>query len=122
MTILYRFLISIVNELYDDLYGVEIFTKLNLQLDIIKLGSIRKIYKMAFQTQEGHYEFLVMTFTINALATFQALINMIFFKLLHKFVLILFDNILMYNQTKQSHEQHLFQVFEILVFINYIAT
>lgn len=77
---------------------------------------------MAFQTQEGHYEFLVMTFTINALVTFQALINMIFFKLLHKFVLILFDNILMYNQTKQSHEQHLFQVFEILVFINYIAT
>ena len=50
----------------------------------------------------------------NAPATFQELMNSIFSKHLRKFILVFFDDILVYSKTKEEHKQHLAVVLKIL--------
>ena len=44
---------------------------------------------------------------INAPATFQVFINNILQKYLNIFIIIYLDNILIYSQTEEDHEQHI---------------
>jgi hypothetical protein len=78
---------------------------------------------MTFCTHRGHFEFLVMPFGLtnapstcltNAPSTFQSLINEIMKPFIHKFVLIFFNDILVFNNSWAKHLQHVKQVFDML--------
>ena len=63
---------------------------------------------MVFHTHYSHYEFLVMPFGLcNAPSSFQATMNTTFGPYLWKFIIVFFDDILVYSKTFFDHLEHL---------------
>jgi hypothetical protein len=61
------------------------------------------------------YEFTIMSFGLmNAPTYFMYLMNIVFMDYLDKFVVVFIDDILIYSQNEQEHEEHLWKVLQKL--------
>lgn len=116
ITVKYRFPLSTVDELLDELGSARVFSKLDLTSGFhqIRLQSTDSL-KTAFRTHDGHYEYRVMPFGLcNAPTTFQATMNDVFRPLLRKTVIVFFDDILVFSANEEQHLAHLEHVFSLL--------
>ena len=116
VTIRNKYPLPRIDDLFDQLPGAVVFSKIDLQSSYhqlkIKEGSIPKF---AFHTRYGHYECIVMPFGLtNAPATFMDLMNRVFKEYLDKFVIVFIDDILMYSKTEEEHKEHLRLVLQVL--------
>nr|GEX53241.1 putative reverse transcriptase domain-containing protein [Tanacetum cinerariifolium] len=116
LTIKNRYLLPRIDDLFDQLQGSSVYSKIDLWSGYHQL-CIREedIPITSFRTRYGHYEFQVIPFGLtNAPAVFMGLMNHVCKPYLDKFVIVFIDDIQIYSKNKEEHGEHLKTILNLL--------
>jgi hypothetical protein len=116
VTIKNKYPLPQINDLFDQLEGASVFSKIDLRSGYFQL-KIREYDtpKTAFVTRYGSYDYTVMPFGLtNAPSYFMNMMNKVFMEFLDKFVVVFIDDILVYSKNNEEHEKHLRLIMEKL--------
>ena len=105
-----------IDDLLSQMNGAKVFSSLDLAQGYHQIRiADEDVPKTGFTTPYGHYQFKVMCFGLsNAPGTFQRVMNRLFSKQMHKYVVIYLDDILIFSKSPEEHVQHLKEVLSIL--------
>ncbi|KAG8480709.1 hypothetical protein CXB51_025421 [Gossypium anomalum] len=116
VTIKNKYPLPRIDDLFDQLKGAAVFSNIDFRSGYYQLRvKEASVPKTTFRTRYGHYEFLVMPFSLtNAPAIFMDLMNRIFRPYLDRFVVVFIDDILIYLRNESEHTEHLRIVLQTL--------
>ena len=109
VTIKNRYPLPRIDDLFDQLRGARVYSKIDLRTGYHQLR-VREtdIPKTTFRMRYGNFEFTVMPFGLtNAPAAFMDLMHRVFQPYLDQFIVVFVDDILIYSQSEEEHENHL---------------
>jgi hypothetical protein len=109
VTIRNKYPLPRINDLFDQLCGACMFSKIDLRSGYHQL-KIQEwdIPKSAFISRYGLYEYTVMSFGLtNASSYFMYMMNKVFMEYLEKFVMMFINDILVYSKNEEEHEEYL---------------
>lgn len=110
MTLKNKYSLPHIDDLFDHLQGAYMFCKIDLRFGYRHLNiTASDIPKTTSRTRYGHYEFLVMSFSLtSAPITFMELTSRVFRPYLDSFVIVFIDDILVYSKTDEDHNRGLY--------------
>ncbi|GJU84593.1 putative reverse transcriptase domain-containing protein [Tanacetum coccineum] len=116
LTIKNRYPLPRIDELFDQLQGSSVYSKIDLRSGYHQLRvRDEDIPKTSFRTRYRHYEFQVMAFGLtNAPTVFMDLMNRVCKLYSDKFIIVFIDDILIYSRNKEEHANHLRIILDLL--------
>ena len=107
-----RYPLPLISNLLDSPSHAKIYSKIDLQhaYHLVRIAPGNE-WKTAFRMRYGSYEWLVMPFSLtNAPAAFQHFVNTVFTDMLNICIIVYLNDILIYSEDMESHQQHIQEV------------